>query len=159
MKIEDSSNFYRLMYQSRSTLAGEEQLQIQANKDILRQSRHRNIRHGVSGILLFNQLEYFQVLEGCKAAVELIFKDIVRDARHVDVITLQRGPADCRIFHSWSMAYKEFLQGAGYLEYPLEQFPAKLLSDGLNAIPGCLAAQTATSPRAALLHGPGIRAQ
>ena len=141
MQTSQKSTFYRLTYQSRSTLAGKQSLQIAAIQDILRHARRRNINCGVSGILLYNQLEYFQVLEGSKAAVELIFRSVLRDKRHTNVFTLQRGPADSRIFHSWSMAYKELPYGSMWFDYPINDFPTKLLADNVNTMPGCLAGQ------------------
>lgn len=128
-------SLYRLTYQSRSTLVGEQNLQITAIQDILRQSRYRNLRHGVSGILLYNQHSYFQVLEGSKAAVEQIFRNILRDKRHTDIVPLQRDPVDIRIFHSWSMAYKELPCGSAWPDYPIRDFPTKLLADRANTTP------------------------
>ena len=141
MQINRMSNLYRLIYQSKSTLVGKQYLQIKAIQDILRHARRRNINCGVSGILLYNQLEYFQVLEGSKAAVELIFGSILRDKRHANVVTLERGLADSRIFHSWSMAYKELPYGSMWFDYPIHDFPTKLLADRANTTPGCLAVQ------------------
>ncbi len=141
MQTDQQSTFYRLIYQSRSTLAGKQDLQIEAIQDILRHARRRNIMCGVSGILLYNQLEYFQVLEGSKAAVNLIFRSILHDRRHTNVVTLQRGPASSRIFHSWSMAYKELPYGSMWFDYPIRDFPTKLLADRVNTTPGCLAGQ------------------
>ncbi len=141
MQTVQNPTFYRLIYQSRSTLLGKQDLQIEAIQDILLHARRRNIKSGVSGILLYNQLEYFQVLEGSKAAVKLIFRSILRDRRHTNVVTLQRGPAGSRIFHSWSMAYKELPYGSMWFDYPMHDFPTKLLADGVNTTPGCLAGQ------------------
>ena len=141
MQTSQKPALYRLTYQSRSTLADKQSQQIAAIQDILRHARRRNINCGISGILLYNQLEYFQVLEGSNAAVELIFRSILRDKRHTNVVTLQRGPADSRIFHSWSMAYKELPYGSMWLDYPIDDFPTKLLADGVNTRPGCLAGQ------------------
>ena len=94
METTKRPGIYRLIYQSSSALAGKHNLQIEALQDILLHARRRNINCGVSGILLYNQLEYFQVLEGSGAAVELIFRSILRDRRHTNVVTLQRGPAE-----------------------------------------------------------------
>ncbi len=86
MQTGQDSTFYRLIYQSRSTLVDKQDLQVEAIQDILLHARRRNIKSGVSGILLYNQLEYFQVLEDSKAAVKLIFRSILRDRRHKNVI-------------------------------------------------------------------------
>lgn len=141
MQTSQKSTLYRLTYQSRSMLAGKQSLQIATIQDILRHARRRNINCGVSGILLYNQLEYFQVLEGSKAAVELIFRSVLCDKRHTNIFTLQRSPADSRIFHSWSMAYKELPYGSMWFDYPINDFPTKLLADNVNTTPGCLAGQ------------------
>ena len=141
MQASQKPTIYRLIYQSRSALVDKPHMQIEAIQDILLHARRRNINCGVSGILLYNQLDYFQVLEGSNAAVELIFRSILRDRRHADVVTLQRGPAGSRIFHSWSMAYKELPYGSLWFDYPIHDFPTKLLADTVNTTPGCLAGQ------------------
>ena len=141
MQASQKSAIHRLIYQSRSTLADKPHMQIEAIQDVLLHARRHNIKCGVSGILLYNQLEYFQVLEGSSAAVELIFRSILRDRRHTDVVTLQRGPADGRIFHSWSMAYKELPYGAPWFDYSIHDLPTMLLSATVNTVPGLLAGQ------------------
>jgi hypothetical protein len=138
-RTNEKSSFHRLIYQSRSTLDGQPVLQLEALRDILFWAKRRNEDLGVSGILLYNQLDYLQVLEGVWTRVDLIFRSVLCDKRHTNIVILQRGPVDGRIFHSWSMAYKELPHGTTWPEYSIYDFPTQLLAGNLDMTPGCLA--------------------
>ncbi len=117
---------YRLTYESKSLLPSEGDARVAALQDILCSSRIRNIRSGVSGILIYNQKEFYQVLEGNKDEVEEIFGSIVRDRRHTAVNVLERNFVSSRIFHSWSMGYVEFPATFKWSERDVQDFPAML---------------------------------
>ena len=65
-------------------------------------SRPYNAAHGITGLLLYSEGRYVQVLEGPKAMVEELYGRIRRDSRHTRVETLCQGPSRCR-FSAWSM--------------------------------------------------------
>ncbi len=71
---------------------------------ILVSAKKYNQAHDVTGILMFHQGQFFQVLEGPKSAVEACFKRIETDPRHRGVIKLYDDVADDRCFTDWSMA-------------------------------------------------------
>ena len=120
---------YRLTYESKSLLPSEAGASVVALQDILCSSRIRNIRFGVSGILIYNHKEFYQVLEGNKDEVEDIFGSIVRDRRHTAVNVLERNFVRSRIFHSWSMGYVELPVAFEWSECDVQDFPAMLHSD------------------------------
>jgi hypothetical protein len=72
---------------------------------LLRVSRARNKEHNVTGMLLYCQGTFMQVLEGEKKYIELIFKAIETDARHKNVIRLAAGELERRNFLDWPMAF------------------------------------------------------
>lgn len=73
---------------------------------LLTQSRNRNKRQGVTGMLLYAGGNFFQLLEGEIRDVEEIYAAIVNDARNKGNIVLLRKHVDDRTFPEWSMAFK-----------------------------------------------------
>ena len=123
---EAQRRLYRLTYESHATLPEHPDARLAALHDILKSARHRNIRCGVSGVLLYNQKGFFQTLEGNKAEVDQVFERIACDTRHTHVQVLERRFVSSRIFHSWSMAYVEFPANATWSEQIVEELPAML---------------------------------
>lgn len=98
-------NLHRLIYCSRSRLAGAEEALTAEVQGILMSSRRNNMRSGVTGALLFNAGCFGQVLEGTLPAIESTFERIQRDERHGDVTLLDLSPVAQRRFPNWSMAF------------------------------------------------------
>lgn len=71
-------------------------------QDILDWSQQYNMQHGITGLLLYSEGRYVQVLEGPEAAVEDLYAHIQQDTRHTHVETVSRGPGPHR-FSEWSM--------------------------------------------------------
>jgi hypothetical protein len=86
--------------------------------DLLIKARSNNARHGITGILLYHQDSFFQVLEGPLAEVGKIYQGISEDPRHVKIVKLIQEPIGERSFADWTM-------GLGRME-----------RDELGAIPG-----------------------
>jgi Sensors of blue-light using FAD len=89
--------------------------------NLLRQSRERNKEFSVSGILLYVQGKFMQVLEGKKSFVEEIYSSIQRDTRHNRVTLLLEGDSPKRIFKGWSMGFKklsneDFVNASGFTD-------------------------------------------
>ena len=81
---------------------------------LLEQSRNRNGRAGVTGILLYRDGNFMQVLEGPRAAVDATHGRIQRDPRHRGLITLRNSGVPARSFPDWSMAFRNLeLAGSG----------------------------------------------
>lgn len=73
--------------------------------DLLKVSRAKNKKYNVTGMLLYCQGTFMQVLEGDKNSVELIYKTIELDLRHKNIIKLAEGSLKKRSFPEWSMAF------------------------------------------------------
>ncbi|WP_281074863.1 diguanylate phosphodiesterase [Klebsiella quasivariicola] len=58
----------------------------------------KNLSLGITGILLFNGLQFFQVLEGHEESLEALFSEIQHDSRHRDVVELMRDYSAYRRF-------------------------------------------------------------
>jgi hypothetical protein len=95
------SDLYHLIYTSAATSEiSEDELQ-----KILKSARHNNTTIGITGILLYENGSFLQVLEGSKAAVQAFYNEIARDPRHSDIKILVEEPISKRDFGDWTMGY------------------------------------------------------
>lgn len=74
---------------------------------LLAVSRTNNTRDGVSGLLLYHDGNFMQVLEGPEAVVRATYARIERDSRHRGCIILIQQNIAARTFGDWSMAFRE----------------------------------------------------
>jgi hypothetical protein len=72
---------------------------------ILRVARHKNEALGVTGMLLFADGNFFQVLEGEPAVVDGLYERIGQDPRHEKLVKIIREPIARRSFADWTMGY------------------------------------------------------
>jgi hypothetical protein len=72
---------------------------------LLDQSRIRNATYSVTGMLLYHNGSFLQVLEGPEFGVDRIFASIQRDSRHNSIKLLHRQPIVRREFADWSMSF------------------------------------------------------
>jgi Sensors of blue-light using FAD len=73
---------------------------------LLAQSRKNNLPTDITGMLLYMEGCFFQVLEGEKEQLEMLFEKIAKDPRHHDVMKLILEPIEARCFSNWSMGFK-----------------------------------------------------
>jgi hypothetical protein len=85
--------------------------------DIMSASSRNNARDGITGMLLYAEGTFMQVLEGEAAAVEATHHRIERDARHAGIFVLEHGPISERSFAQWSMGFRE-VGAAEFAEHP-----------------------------------------
>lgn len=89
-------------------------------RSVLAKSRHNNSPLGITGLLLFYNGAFLQVLEGEEIAVRRLYLKIMKDPRHTSVITLFDKEIEHRDFADWSMGFRnlssaEWNQMAGYI--------------------------------------------
>ena len=92
---------HQLMYYS---TARHEQNDAQLS-DILEISRRNNERAGITGILLYGDGVFFQVLEGEEDRVQVCFERIRQDERHQHLLVAAQRDVPQRSFDAWSMGY------------------------------------------------------
>ncbi len=73
--------------------------------DLLTLSRKNNETNGITGMLLYIDESFFQVLEGDEGILHALYEKIQRDKRHSKVIKLIEEPIAKRTFSNWSMGY------------------------------------------------------
>jgi hypothetical protein len=70
------------------------------------QSRDKNAKMGITGMLLYKGDHFMQVLEGPKAAVLGLLASIRTDHRHTSLLILEEGPMETRHFPNWAMGFE-----------------------------------------------------
>jgi hypothetical protein len=73
---------------------------------LLEISRARNFASGISGMLLYKDGSFMQLLEGPPQCVAETYDRIARDPRHHDLTILRDGAIDERNFPDWSMGFR-----------------------------------------------------
>jgi spore coat polysaccharide biosynthesis protein SpsF (cytidylyltransferase family) len=73
--------------------------------EILLVSRENNTQNKVTGMLLYSEGTFIQVLEGEKNDVINTYTRIIDDQRHRNIIELAAGPLTTRNFPDWSMGF------------------------------------------------------
>jgi len=142
---------YRLIYAS----CAAERLTNDDLSDILETSRRFNQKADITGVLLFHNGRFMQVLEGEQIKVKALMKRIGLDSRHVRVDVIFEEQATHSMFADWNMAYvpggpelDKRLEGVGGFE-TLSKFgddvapAAGIISSFLAAVLGEMAASAA----------------
>jgi hypothetical protein len=83
--------------------------------DLLEQSRSRNLRQQVTGMLVYRDGAFLQVLEGESADVQDIYRSIVMDNRNTGHYLIAKEEITDRNFSNWSMGFKDLTK------YPADQ--------------------------------------
>nr|WP_164736532.1 BLUF domain-containing protein [Pararhodobacter zhoushanensis] len=73
--------------------------------DILDASVRNNERDGITGVLMYHDQLFFQVLEGGRQVVELCYERIKNDLRHSGVSLIWSHVVKARVFAEWAMGY------------------------------------------------------
>jgi len=73
--------------------------------ELLECSREGNLRHGVTGLLLYRDGTFLQLIEGPDRAVERLLDNIRRDRRHRDVQLVLGVSGTTPYFEGWAMGH------------------------------------------------------
>lgn len=92
---------YQMVYISAQTVDFDDA----ALRELLTVARKNNQAIGVSGMLLYHDGSFIQVLEGAQEQVERLFDKIGLDPRHANTTVIFRGEAEERTFDEWAMGY------------------------------------------------------
>ncbi len=100
----EESSLFQLCYVS----TAKDGLRFEEIKEILNQSNNNNKSNQITGILIYCNKHFFQIIEGQKNYIEELFEKIMVDCRHDGVIKIQAKTIEKRYFDSWSMAFKSY---------------------------------------------------
>ena len=74
---------------------------------MVEQARISNYGQGITGVLLYAEGRYLQVLEGDMQAVrDLYYHRIATDPRHEHLVVLSEGPSAVQVFTDWCMSFR-----------------------------------------------------
>ncbi|HEX8329741.1 MAG TPA: BLUF domain-containing protein [Hymenobacter sp.] len=97
---DPAAGVFQLLYHSRAT----QPLAEAEVYELLSQSRQANAAAQITGVLVYRDEWFVQLLEGPEAAVRATYARIRQDPRHTEVVTLAEAPARPRCFVPWRMA-------------------------------------------------------
>ena len=97
--VEEDTQLWQIVYASAAT-EGFAPADLDA---ILLSARRRNAALGITGMLLFVDGSFLQVLEGTQDRIDELFETIRADSRHCRTVLLLREPIDERSFGDWTM--------------------------------------------------------
>lgn len=102
---------------------------------LLHQAHENNHKRGITGMLLYMEGCFFQVLEGDRAELEALYVKISQDKRHHHVIKLLEESIPTRGFDAWSMGYRHVTREELAQEVGLTDFLDKEESgfDGMHS--------------------------
>jgi hypothetical protein len=75
--------------------------------ELLTKSRTKNSALGITGMLLYKDGNFMQMLEGEDDPVRQLFETIVKDPRHHNSIVLIDELAETAFFADWSMGFRD----------------------------------------------------
>ncbi len=96
---------------------------------ILEVARERNAKEGITGMLLYRDRYFIQVLEGEEENVDKVFSSISKDTRHGNLMLVQKSWIKERTFSEWFMGFTN-LDEVDASKYPgLTDFLTKPVTD------------------------------
>lgn len=103
--------------------------------NLLEECRERNARLGITGMLLYKDGNFMQVLEGEDQTVRDLAHDIERDRRHKNFTVLVEEPIDHREFSNWTMAFNNLdhpgeMDIPGYSRFLNERLEPQVIGEG-----------------------------
>lgn len=73
--------------------------------ELLHQARTNNEKLGITGMLLYHEGSFIQVMTGPEEAVMAVYRKVEKDPRHCDPSLLFKGHVEERSFEDWSMGF------------------------------------------------------
>ena len=84
---------------------------------LLEVARKENERLGVTGMLLYQEGSFMQMLEGDKQTVLDLYEKIKKDGRHNGVATVLTDDIDERNFEDWTMGFFNMDKAGDFQKY------------------------------------------
>ena len=98
-QTNSSAALSTVVYRSRAVAP----LSGQDLQGLMQAAQARNRREAVTGVLLYDENNFFQWLEGPDEGIARVMRSIRSDPRHTDIEVLSTGPAQGRCFGDWDM--------------------------------------------------------
>jgi hypothetical protein len=114
----DIVNYVQLIYSSSAT----QPFSSDDLRNLLLTARKNNHSQNITGMLLYHEGFFLQVLEGEEKAVKKLFNHIDKDPRHNNVRLIIRNVIDRKEFGDWSMGFVDTsgIKEEGFADYYTE---------------------------------------
>jgi hypothetical protein len=96
------------------------EISLLGNLRLLAHSFLNNQKYNITGLLIYKNKQFAQVIEGDEDAIERIWSKIQRDTRHTDIQLLSKEPIIHRSFTKWSMLFPESEKAVEYFPEMVE---------------------------------------
>lgn len=99
---------------------------------LLEASRRNNHALGLTGLLLYRDGDFMQILEGEEDAVRRVYARVLADPRHQHVVMLDESPIIKRSFGEWSMGFRRLSDSDapdGFVDFMSEAFDSSKMAD------------------------------
>ncbi|GJL49087.1 phosphate-starvation-inducible PsiE family protein [Candidatus Nitrospira salsa] len=108
-------------------------------EDILNTSRDNNARLGITGMLLYGNHTFIQILEGEEDVVQELVNTIKRDPRHTNFHIVKKKTVERHEYADWSMGFKrvggaDFKAVKGLEPFEEKDFNTKFLSSHTSLV-------------------------
>ncbi|TQV72297.1 BLUF domain-containing protein [Aliikangiella marina] len=74
-------------------------------QEILKGAYAKNKELGITGVLVYYNQQFMQLIEGCSNAINPLFQSICHDARHYDIKLVSYTELEQRSYNDWEMGY------------------------------------------------------
>lgn len=74
-------------------------------QDIMQEAQLHNTNNAIGGVLYYGNDYFFQWLEGRKSQIDVLYKKILKDERHKEIVLLSYEPIDSPRFPGWELKY------------------------------------------------------
>ena len=95
---------FRMLRQVVYISSATQHFSAEALEELLARARANNERHGITGILLYHDLSFLQIVEGTRDDIDRLMARIKRDPSHTSLRIVQDESISERDFKSWAMA-------------------------------------------------------
>ncbi len=103
-----SEPLYRLVYASSAT----QPFSTSQLTALLEHARAANHERGITGMLLYKDGSFIQLIEGVEHQLRALYAKIALDPRHHRLDLVFEGPAENRLFYEWSMGFRDLADPA-----------------------------------------------
>ncbi len=107
---------------------------------ILSSARAFNAREGISGVLMYADGTFFQLLEAEPRTIDAVLVRIERDHRHYGITPMLRHDVDARSFPDWAMGFRRMTREQAQTEgwFDLRTAQALPAAAGVSPSPGSI---------------------
>ena len=128
----DSETELETVFQLGYASAATEPFSQQELEELLTKARINNSTLNVTGMLLYHEGSFIQILEGPQQAVQTLYAKIAEDPRHANAMLLFKSHTSERSFDQWTMGFHQLDRSADRRPPGLNRF----LENGASGITG-----------------------